>query len=171
MKVTLAAYSSTWPQLFDREKVLLSQATSLPVDIEHIGSTAVAGLIAKPIIDIMIGVPDFAQIDIPVPEIQALNYEYVAQYEDQMPFRRYFTKVQNGVRTHQIHMVAVKSTFWMRHLRFRDYLRTHPETAAEYAALKRELAKREWETANDYADAKTDFIRKIEAMAEGTMIK
>ncbi|MDQ3812942.1 MAG: GrpB family protein, partial [Armatimonadota bacterium] len=133
--------------------------------IEHIGSTSVPGLAAKPIIDIMVGLADFTQADALVLRLQSLNYEYVPQFEDEMPFRRYFRKEDSGVRTHQIHMVALSSEFWRRHLFFRDYLVTHPNAAEEYATLKRELAKREWNDVNDYATAKTEFIQRIEAKA------
>lgn len=165
MKVLLTPYSPSWPHDFAVEKSLLQQHISLPVKIEHIGSTSVVGLCAKPIIDILIGIPQESQLDVPVLEIQELGYQYLSQYEDVMPYRRYFTKEKDAVRTHQIHMVAYKSTFWIRHLKFRDYLRTHAEVAEEYAMLKRQLVEQDWESINDYADAKTDFIRRIEAIA------
>jgi GrpB-like predicted nucleotidyltransferase (UPF0157 family) len=84
-----------------------------------------------------------------------------------MPFRRFFIKEQDGTRTHQIHMVGIGSEFWERHLLFRDYLRRNPGVAAKYAALKKKLAEREWGDVNEYADAKTEFIRKIENEARG----
>jgi GrpB-like predicted nucleotidyltransferase (UPF0157 family) len=82
-----------------------------------------------------------------------------------MPFRRYFRKDNEGVRTHQIHMVALNSEFWHRHLAFREYLKAHPNIAAEYATLKRKLAEQDWQDVNDYADAKTEFIQSIEVQA------
>ena len=166
MKVLLSPYCQFWPRDFEIEKLSLQQYISLPIKIEHIGSTSIIGLCAKPIIDIMIGVADESQLDVPVPEIQILGYEYISRYEDVMPYRRFFIKEKNSVRTHQIHMVAYKSTFWIRHLQFRDYLRAHSEIAEEYAALKRELAERDWDSVNDYADAKTAFIRRIESIAQ-----
>jgi GrpB-like predicted nucleotidyltransferase (UPF0157 family) len=166
MKVLLTPYSLSWPRDFEAEKLSLQQQISLPVKIEHIGSTSVAGLCAKPIIDILIGVANESQLDILVPEIQDLGYQYISRYENEMPYRRFFLKEKNAVRTHQIHAVAYKSTFWIRHLQFRDYLRAHSEVAEEYAALKRRLAERDWESINDYADAKTAFIRRIEEAAK-----
>jgi len=171
MKVLLTPYSPSWPSDFAAEKLFLQEHISLPVKIQHIGSTSVVNLCAKPIIDILIGVDDESQLDIPVPEIQELGYQYISRYEDVMPYRRFFTKEKNSVRTHQIHMVTYKSTFWIRHLQFRDYLRTHSEIAEEYAALKRQLAEQDWESVNDYADAKTDFIRRIEAAAKNLDIE
>jgi len=171
MKVLLTPSSSSWPRDFAAEKLFLQQHISLPIKIEHIGSTSVDDLCAKPIIDILIGVDDESQLDIPVPEIQGLGYQYISRYENEMPYRRFFLKEKDAVRTHQIHMVAYKSTFWIRHLQFRDYLRAHAEVAEEYAALKRQLAERDWESGNDYADAKTDFIRRIEAAAKNLNIE
>jgi len=166
MKVLLTPYSPSWSRGFEDEKLFLQEHISLPIKIEHIGSTSVVGLCAKPIIDILIGVDDESQLDIPVPEIQVLGYHYISRYEREMPYRRFFVKEQDAVRTHQIHMVAHKSTFWVRHLQFRDYLRAHSEVAEEYATLKRQLAERDWETVNDYADAKTNFIRRVEGAAK-----
>lgn len=166
MKVLLTPYSQSWPHDFAVEKLLLQQHISLPAKIEHIGSTSIVGLCAKPIIDILIGVPEEAQLNVPVPEIEELDYQYISRYEDEMPYRRFFIKEKNAVRTHHIHMVAYKSTFWIRHLQFRDYLREHSTTREEYAALKHQLAEQDWESINDYADAKTDFIRRIEAVAK-----
>lgn len=113
----------------------------------------------------MIGVADESRLDVLVPKIQDVGYQYISRYEEEMPYRRFFIKEEDDVRTHHIHAVVYKSTFWIRHLQFRDHLRAHPETAEEYGALKRRLAERDWQSVNDYADAKTDFIRRIEAAA------
>lgn len=165
MKIIIAEYSSAWRQMFAEEKTRLQQILPASAAIEHIGSTAVPGLIAKPIIDIMIGLKDFTQADALVRHVQSLNYEYVSQFEDEMPYRRYFRKENSDVRTHQIHMVALDSEFWHRHLSFRDYLKANPNVAAEYATLKQKLAEQHWNDVNDYAAAKTEFIQSIEARA------
>lgn len=165
MKITISDYSPTWLQMFAEEKMRLQKILLVSAVVEHIGSTSVSGLAAKPIIDIMVGLADFAQADALVPSVQSLGYEYVSKFEVEMPFRRYFRKDKATVRTHQIHMVALDSEFWRRHLAFRDYLKAHPSIAAEYAALKRKLAEQEWTDVNDYADAKTKFIQSIEARA------
>lgn len=167
MKVTVAEYSSLWPELFEQEKHLLqSVLTDTGVVIEHIGSTSVAGLAAKPIIDLMLGLPDFSLADSLIPTITAQGYIYISKYEDVMPERRYFTKKQGQTTTHHLHMVQRGGEFWQRHLLFRNFLRQHPETAHAYAALKKELAQREWQDGNEYAEAKTEFIRSIEAQAQ-----
>lgn len=167
MKVFIVEYRPQWREMFEAEKrllqVVLGEASA---QIEHIGSTAVDGLAAKPIIDIMIGLPDFSAAERFVPEIEKMGYEYFKKYEVEMPFRRYFAKDQNGVRTHQIHMVEIGGEFWERHLLFRDYLRQNPSAANEYAALKRQLAERDWVDVNEYAYAKTEFIKDVEGKAK-----
>lgn len=165
MKIIIEEYQEAWPQQFEAEKTHLSKFIPESAIVEHIGSTSVPGLAAKPIIDIMIGLVNFDVANSLVAGISSLQYEYVSQFEDQMPYRRFFRKEKEGVRTHHIHMVAIDSEFWNRHLAFRNYLRNHPEVAGEYAAIKYELAQREWSDMNDYADAKTEFIRSIEACA------
>jgi GrpB-like predicted nucleotidyltransferase (UPF0157 family) len=168
MKVTVVEYRPEWRKMFEDEKRILQTALGdVPAQIEHIGSTAVAGLAAKPIIDLMVGLKDFSIADNVVPKIEALGYEYIQKYEAVMPFRRFFIKEQDGIRTHQIHMVGIGGEFWERHILFRDYLRQNPSIAEQYASLKKELAVREWEDVNEYADAKTEFIKEIENKAKG----
>lgn len=167
MKVSIIEYRPEWRKMFEEEKLLLQAALSeVSAQVEHIGSTAVNGLAAKPIIDIMIGLPDFSAADKFVPEIEALGYEYFKKYEDEMPFRRYFAKNSNEIRTHQIHLVEISDEFWERHIFFRDYLRQNSEAAKKYADLKKQLAEREWEDVNEYADAKTEFIKCVENKAK-----
>jgi len=166
VKATIVEYSSSWQKLFEQEKALLENPLEgIGAVIEHIGSTAVVGLAAKPIIDIMIGLPDFFLADRLVPRVVGLGYEYIAKYEDVMPHRRYFKKMNNATATHHIHMVEIGSEFWERHILFRNYLRENPDAAMAYASLKKSLAEREWQDGNQYADAKTEFIKKIEGEA------
>lgn len=166
MRVSVVEYRPEWRRLFEDERPVIAAALGdVSARIEHVGSTSVVGLAAKPVIDIMVGLEDFSRADSLVPKIEALGYEYVQKYEAVMPLRRFFLKNRERVRTHQIHMVGIGTEFWERTLLFRDYLREHPGVAAEYAALKKELAEREWRDVNDYADAKTPFIRGIESEA------
>lgn len=166
MKIRLVEYDPEWPVMFARERELLrSVLGEAVVQIEHIGSTSVEGLVSKPIIDILIGLRDFGEADGLVKRIVGLGYVYYPQYEEVMPDRRFFKKMEGEAATHHIHMVEVGGTFWERHLRFRDYLRGHPDTREEYAMLKRELAKRDWVDTNDFAKAKTEFIQGVERQA------
>ena len=92
--------------MFAQERDTLAQAIKLDgAIIKHFGSTSVIGLAAKPVIDVMVGLPDFALADTLVPSIEALGYDYIAKYNSIMPFRRFFQKRQNGVSTHNLHMV------------------------------------------------------------------
>jgi GrpB-like predicted nucleotidyltransferase (UPF0157 family) len=166
MEILLVEYDADWPGAFKRECDLLTNVLGDTASgIEHVGSTSVRGLISKPIIDIMIGLRDFGEADRLVVKIEKLGYDYYQQYEDVMPYRRFFKKVHNATATHHIHMVEIDSEFWKRHLLFRDYLRDNPDTADEYAQLKKNLARQDWQDMNEFADAKTEFIRRIEKLA------
>ena len=166
MKITISEYNCDWPIEFDQEKEILGEILSPNnASIEHIGSTSVPNLVAKPIIDIMIGLPNFTQADSLVPRIQELGYTYFSQYEDVMPYRRFFKKMNGNITTHHIHMVETGSEFWVRHLLFRDFLRDNPYVATDYGNLKLKLAQENWKDGNEYSDAKTDFIRSIEKRA------
>jgi len=127
-------------------------------DIQNIGSTSVEGLSAKPIIDMMIGIPSLDDAKHCIPQLEAMGYEYVLEFEKDLPMRRYLRKSDNGVRTHQIHMVERSSDFWNKHIAFRDILRTHSTVRNEYATLKYRLAEAYRYDREGYTDAKTDFI-------------
>ena len=162
MKITLVEYNSDWPKAFEQECSLLFQAMDDSVaKIEHICSTSVPGLLSKPIIDIMVGLHAFSIADNLVPEIVNLGYTYFSEFEDVMPNRWFFKKLIDGTATHHIHMTEIDSEFWQRHLLFRNYLRSNSKAAEKYALLKKELAERDWEESNDFAKAKTEFIKNI----------
>lgn len=164
MRIIIAAYNPKWPLLFNEEKARLAQALGEhALSIQHIGSTSVPGLGAKPIIDILMAVRSLEQADaFCIHPVVALGYEYVKEFEEETPMRRYFRKSSaDGRQTHHLHMVAINSDWWVDHLLFRDYLRADGTARREYEAHKRHLAEREWEISNDYAAAKTDFIMKM----------
>jgi GrpB-like predicted nucleotidyltransferase (UPF0157 family) len=163
MKIHITTYNPFWKNLFEEENKLLSEILkNIPHHIEHIGSTAVEGLSAKPVIDIMVGLENFSQIENYIDKICKYDYAYISKYEDVMPFRRFFIKEQNDERTHHLHIVQFESEFWKRHLKFRDHLRKNVDDRNAYEELKKKLAEKEWESGNDYAEAKTEFIRSIE---------
>ncbi len=163
--ITLTPYSTEWPTLFQQEKdKLLEALASLQPRIEHIGSTAIPGIHAKPVIDILIGAEDVNSADL-IPGIIPLGYRYQPLFEKEFPHRRYFQKDNlNGIRTHQIHAVRYPSCWWDKHVLFRDYLRTHPEDAQAYETHKMELVKTH-ETTLTYAIAKTEFCQAIDKKA------
>ncbi|MBE3568036.1 MAG: GrpB family protein [Thermogemmatispora sp.] len=165
-RVVLVDYDPQWPQEYAAERQRLLEAIGpWLVAIEHIGSTSVPGLAAKPIIDIMAAVAQLSHATSCIESLRALGYEYLPEVERFIPERLYFRKLRGEEHTHHLHIVEYDSPFWQRHLLFRDYLRAHPATAQEYALLKRALAARFPNDVAVYTEAKTAFIRGIEAKA------
>jgi len=163
MKIIIEPYNALWAKRFEEEKKIIGAALKIePANIEHIGSTSVVGLGAKPIIDIMVGLSDFLKANDNISLMQEQGYEYVSKHENVMPNRRFFVKERNGQRTHHVHMVGIQTEFWKRHLRFRNHLRTNEIDRRAYFELKVDLSKREWESGSQYANAKSDFIQGIE---------
>ena len=156
----MVAYDPTWPLRYQRERDRIAAALGEnAVAIEHVGGTAVPGLPAKPVIDIMVGVPDIERAGQAVAGLINLGYQYVPELESQLPERRYFRR--GTPETHHVHMVAVSSDFWEEHLLFRDYLRTHPQAAEEYGKLKRGLASRFRFDRDAYRAGKLPFIDTV----------
>jgi GrpB-like predicted nucleotidyltransferase (UPF0157 family) len=159
--VLIVPYDPAWPEAFRAERALLAAALgSDRFRFEHIGSTAVPGLGAKPVLDILLGAPALSEIDAAIGRIEALGYVYVPEYEREIPDRRFFRKDMNGLRTHHVHAVETDGDFWRKHLLFRDHLRSHPEAAEAYHRLKRDLARRFRNDRDAYTDGKTQFIRE-----------
>tara|TARA_B100001769_G_C21698072_1_gene385555 strand:- start:53 stop:553 length:501 start_codon:yes stop_codon:yes gene_type:complete len=163
VKIIIEPYNPNWANQFEKESELISQVLKdhSPI-IEHIGSTSVKDLGAKPIIDILIGFPHFINLDKAVKEIQKLNYNYVPEYETTFPDRRFFYKTKKETRTHHIHLVKHNSDFWKKHIAFRNHLRENKVDMLAYNQLKIDLSKQNWEDRNDYTHAKSEFIQKIE---------
>ena len=163
MKIELEAYNTAWPDVFNIEKEMLNSlmGQANPV-IEHIGSTAVPGLSAKPIIDIMVGLQEFSVAGQWVQGMGRLGYRYIAEYEDSMPNRKFFLKSSGGERSHHVHMVQLNEAYWDRHMFFRNHLLSNDTTRTAYQDLKTRLSNLDWEDGNQYAMAKSAFIRAIE---------
>ena len=168
--VVIVDYDPQWPIRYQEEKDRIIEAVGhVIVAIEHIGSTSVPGLGAKPIIDIMVAVSHLADAEECIQPLKGIGYEYVPELEVSMPQRRYFDKGSAEARIH-LHMVELASEFWQRHLLFRDFLRDHPQVAQEYEQLKRELAAGYGSDRVGYTEAKTSFIRSVEARARALTI-
>jgi GrpB-like predicted nucleotidyltransferase (UPF0157 family) len=164
--VRIVDYDPEWPNQFDLEKKRLLGAIGFwLVRLEHIGSTSVPGLAAKPIIDILAGIPRLEDAIHCITPLRALGYVYVPDYEDELPERRYFRLSVHGVSRVHLHLVETGSDFWKRHLLFRDYLRSHLDVAEEYAVLKRKLAEAYGFDRCGYTDSKSDFINRITTLA------
>ncbi|MBI3979435.1 MAG: GrpB family protein [Chloroflexi bacterium] len=155
-----------WPSIFEAEsRAIVGVIGDLLGSVEHIGSTSVPGLAAKPIVDILPGVARFADLDRCVEPLKGIGYTYVPEYEDDMPFRRFFRKrPPPSPYAFNVHVVEYGCDFWQEDILFRDYLRAHPDAAREYERLKRELAPK-YADVNEYADAKTAFIQAIRTRA------
>lgn len=166
MPIAIDDYNSQWPLIYEVEKERIVGAIGhLLAGIEHIGSTSVPGLAAKPVVDIMPAVRSEADLDRTIAPMTALGYDYVTKYEAAVPFRRFFVKRRPPHPwAFNVHVVPYDGDWWKNDLAFRDYLRAHPETARAYEQAKRELAPR-FESVNDYAAAKTSFIQAIKAKA------
>ena len=168
--VIIADYDPRWPAMYAAETARIHDAIGeWLVGIEHVGSTSVPGLAAKPVIDIMPGLRRLGDSPHIVKPLQKLGYQYFPEHEDVMPERRYFAlpagdKHRTRRRFH-IHAVETTTAFWRRHVAFRNYLRAHPETVDEYAALKRCLAAKYGSDREGYTEAKTEFITGIESLA------
>jgi GrpB-like predicted nucleotidyltransferase (UPF0157 family) len=159
-QIHLVPYDPSWPQLFVEEHALLGSVLSpwLGGPIEHIGSTAVPGLTAKPILDIMAGVRDLSSSVDARAALADVNYVYFPYRPDVM---HWFCKPSPVRRTHHLHLVPVRSQLWADRLVFRDYLRRSTAVAAEYAALKIALAEQHRFDREAYTDAKGEFVRSI----------
>tara|TARA_B100000959_G_C14817319_1_gene556355 strand:+ start:286 stop:795 length:510 start_codon:yes stop_codon:yes gene_type:complete len=163
MRIFIEEYNTEWAKDFSilkakLTKKLLSKKT---IEIEHIGSTSVINLASKPVIDVLIGVPK-DNLDNFIKPITDLGFFYVKEYEKEIPNRRFFYKNKNNKRIAHIHLVKSSSLWFRRHIAFRNELRENSKTKIEYEKLKKTLAKKEWKDGNEYADAKTDFIRSVE---------
>lgn len=158
--VYVVPYDPSWPARFVAEREALARVLApwLAGPIEHIGSTAVPGLVAKPVIDIMGAVESLEASRPALAAVAELGYVYFPYREDIM---HWLCKPSDEVRTHHLHLVPYGSPLWRERLAFRDRLRADPDVAAEYAALKLELAVRYQLDREAYTDAKEPFVRRV----------
>jgi len=183
-------YNPEWKDQFDCiKRDLMRHVHLLNPQIEHIGSTSVEGLAAKPIVDMMMGVHDESELNLVPSLLAGKKYVYYAKYNADMPYRRFFVLLkelpaalelpevieeqdiisermqQYNWRVAHIHVIPITSEHWIRHLAFRDYLRRHPEVKEAYQTLKKQLVQLQWNDGNDYNAAKNEFIQREEQKA------
>jgi GrpB-like predicted nucleotidyltransferase (UPF0157 family) len=168
--VAIVPYDSHWAELYrwEAEHLLSCFPKGLIRRIEHFGSTAVPGLAAKPIVDMLVEVPSLraARTEIaPVLEAQGYDYFWRPSFGDDVPpwYAFFIKRTGSGIRTHHIHVVTRRRTFqghWDR-LLFRDYLIAHPQTAREYARLKSRLATAHPNDRVAYTSGKAAFISRV----------
>jgi GrpB-like predicted nucleotidyltransferase (UPF0157 family) len=161
--VRLVSYTSAWKQLFKQEKAALQDrlAGSI-IAIQHIGSTSIPGMPAKPIIDIAIAVAHFEQARVCIPMMEELGYQYKGEFG--IPRRHYFVK--GDPRLFHVHMSEIDSQEWHDTLLFRDYLRSHARLAREYAQLKVQLAAQYPHDREAYMEGKTAFVLRVLQLAK-----
>lgn len=159
--IVIVEYDPRWPAMFERERERIRGALGVrSLAIEHIGSTAVPGLAAKPIIDILVGVRQASDLDGCIGPLTTIGYTYDPFPE--FPERRFFRDGQMGAGPHHVHCTRYGSDFWEDKLLFRDWLRAHPEAARDYLRLKLDLAERfgqDRERYERYTAGKNAFIQ------------
>jgi GrpB-like predicted nucleotidyltransferase (UPF0157 family) len=162
--IEIAEYDPAWPAMFETERVRLAPLFG-PVEIHHFGSTAVPGLTAKPVIDMIALVDDLGEADELIAALGRVGgYQYPAAFNATLAHRRFLCYPTATHRTHHLHLVDDRTEL-ERRLRFRDRLRADPALAAEYVALKHTLAERYRQDREGYTDAKALFIRRMEQQA------
>lgn len=163
--VVVSPYSTEWPQAFLATREELRHALSpCAVTIEHVGSTSVPGLAAKPVLDILIGAVSLHDIESNISSLAHAGYEYIKKYEVELPDRRYFVKSSEPLRVH-VHAVGLGSVFWSQHLAFRDMLRSDDTLRSAYQELKLGLAAQYPSDKSAYQVAKGPFIQAALAAA------
>jgi GrpB-like predicted nucleotidyltransferase (UPF0157 family) len=160
--VELAPYDSAWPRKFEAERTrLVSLFPGVFCEIEHFGSTAIPGMSAKPIIDILGGVETLAGADALSARLCEVGYLTSAEFNASLSDRKWFMRWADGRRTHHLHVVVYDGEVWHERLAFRDRLRADPDVAARYESLKLSLATRHRDDREAYTVAKAEFVRSF----------
>ena len=159
-RVEVVSYNSNWKGMYKEESEKIKNILSdIIIDIHHIGSTAIPGIKAKPVIDILVEVKNIEAVDRYNNKMEELGYEVMGEYG--IPKRRFFRK-GGDKRTHHIHIFQVGNEEIERHIKFKEYLIAHPDKAREYSRLKEELANKYTYDVDNYTNRKSDFIKEID---------
>lgn len=158
--IAISPYDPQWPAAFRAERAALEEAIGEWIigGVHHIGSTAVPGLDAKPVVDILVGVADLESSRACFEPLAELDYLYAPYLAEEM---HWFCKPDPRRRTHHLHLTPHRSRRYREELAFRDCLRADNDVAQRYAALKRELASRLGDDRDAYTEAKGEFIRAV----------
>ena len=163
-KVVVVEHNREWQNLFAEESQSIAKALENIVAIHHVGSTAIPGIYAKPIIDLLVEVNDINEVDRNNSNMEDLGYQVMGEYG--IVSRRFFRKDNaSGIRTHHVHVFETNSQQVKRHLAFRDYMIAHPVEAKQYSDLKQKLAKQFPQDIESYMDGKDEFIKNIDRQA------
>jgi GrpB-like predicted nucleotidyltransferase (UPF0157 family) len=160
--IVIVAYDPHWPALYEEENArILAAIAPRAARLEHVGSTSIPGLAAKPVIDIAIGIPHLDQAQHYLPTLEGLGYTYMPELEADLPARRFLWWVApSGLRYH-ISLSELQSPMWQRPLVFREYLRQHSDAALEYERLKEQLATHIDSDIEAYIHGKTAFVEWV----------
>jgi GrpB-like predicted nucleotidyltransferase (UPF0157 family) len=160
-EVVLVEHQAAWSAHFE---AAAAELRSLFGDaaLAHIGSTAVPGLCAKPVIDVMLGVAALGEVEGRIAALAEAGFRYRPEHETVLPERRYFTR--QAVPAVHLHVLVRGGQLWRQHLHCRDLLRGQPELREAYAQLKRDLARRHAHDKAAYTEAKAPFIRRLLAL-------
>jgi GrpB-like predicted nucleotidyltransferase (UPF0157 family) len=164
--IVIVAYDPAWATSFDveRDRVQRALGDVLTRPVEHMGSTAVPGLAAKPIIDMLAVVANIDDAPRAIVRLEAVDWVHAPEPTDALDRSLSFCTPSIAHRTHHLHVVEDASEGWRGWLAFRDYLRAHPDVAAEYATLKTELAARHGANPDErdgYRSGKSDFVTRV----------
>lgn len=164
-KIVLVEQNPDWGGEFARAAADIRGALGqVLVEIHHIGSTAISGISAKPIIDILVGVSSVEELDDLSTSMNVTGYEAMGEFG--IPGRRFFTKHNEaGDRKQHVHAFIVGSEEITKHINFRDFLRAHPQHAQQYEALKQMLVSKYSMDRDKYTEGKSDFINEMNAKA------
>jgi GrpB-like predicted nucleotidyltransferase (UPF0157 family) len=164
-RVEVIPHDPRWRDAFEAEaKQVAAALGENVVAVHHIGSTAIPGIYAKPVVDLLVEVREITEVDGRDSAMESLGYEVLGEYG--IPGRRYFRKDnREGIRTHHVHAFGAGSAEAARHLAFRDYMIAHPADAQTYSELKRRLAEEHPQSFDGYMDGKDGFIKEIDRKA------
>ncbi|MDP2668772.1 MAG: GrpB family protein [bacterium] len=163
-KISIVPYNPSWPTLFEQESKQIRELFSGDCDIEHIGSTSVHGLDAKPVIDIMLGFENLSAPRI-IERMESIGYKHWKEDAFQH-VRLMFTKWSEDMikRLINVHATVKGGEFWNEQLQFRNKLREDQVLIREYAGLKKDLARKYESDPDAYTAAKTEFVKKVLAL-------
>jgi GrpB-like predicted nucleotidyltransferase (UPF0157 family) len=162
--IYLVPYNPNWPNKFEAEKKLVEQTlgTWIKGGVEHVGSTSMPGMTAKPVIDIMVGVEDLERAKACIPLLESIGYCY-APYKPEL--MHWFCKPSLERREYHLYLMEPTSDEWKARIAFRDYLKKHANIAQEYLKLKQDLASRYKNDREAYTQAKESFVKEVTLQA------
>jgi GrpB-like predicted nucleotidyltransferase (UPF0157 family) len=161
--ILIAEYDPQWPVEYEKEWPRLAEALGgYALDIQHVGSTSVPGLAAKPIVDIAVAIREYPLPEQVIEAVCTLGYEHMGEYG--LPRRHYFRK--GTPRSHHVHAIEPDNPEWLNFVAFRDYLRAHPDVTRGYEAMKRQSAVQYEHDRVAYTDSKAPFISATLAKAK-----